>query len=125
MHRPFLCFVFLVLAALPAVGSEDGCAAEYSAEQCQQMGGGDGGGTGNPNGGSTSGCPYYLCGNATGVVQSAWGWCEATQAWSDCPIGYCEYRSCIGTNCYPTSMTCTGCSSRQGNNLHISSCPRT
>jgi hypothetical protein len=99
MARVFRLLTFAVLAvALPVMASEDVCSAEYTAEQCQQMEG-DGGGTGNPNGGGSSGCPYYLCGNAIPDVQSASDWCEATQSYKDCPIGFCRYVPCSGSNC--------------------------
>jgi hypothetical protein len=119
--------VFLMLSALPALANEDMCSAEYSAEQCRQMNEGGGGNPagGGGGGGGSSTCPYYMCGNATFSAQSSWGWCEATQTWTDCPIFYCTYQSCVGTNCTPESITCSSCASRQGNNLHVSDCPRT
>lgn len=115
--------LLLIFCAFPAMALKSGCPAEYSAEQCEQLKDGDGD-DGSVDGGGPSTCPYYMCGNATAGVQSSWDWCEATQKWEDCPIAYCEYKWCVGSNCYPTSMTCSACSSRQGNNVHTSECPR-
>ena len=118
--------VVLVMVAVSAFGLEDTCSAQYSAEQCEQMEGGTGNtGGGNTGGGSSPGCPYYMCGNAGFDAQSAWAWCEATQSWSNCPIYFCRYMNCVGTNCSPTWEVCENCSSRQGNTVRVSSCPRT
>ncbi len=117
MYRPVWCLVFLVVVAGPAI--VDVCSAEYSPDQCDQLNGDNNGG---PAPGGT--CPFYMCGNATTAHQSSEDWCEATQSYQNCPIYYCRYSPCIGTNCYPTSMTCSTCSSRQGNNVHLSDCPR-
>lgn len=95
---------------------DGGCAAEYTEEQCAQMES-DGTSGNNTTGGR---CPYYMCGNAFAKWQSAVDWCEATQQMSDCPIEYCVYQECIGSNCYPTSKTCDKCSSRQGNKVSTS-----
>lgn len=113
----------LTLLAIPALALKSGCPAEYSAEQCEQLKD-DPGGDDSVDGGGPSTCPYYMCGNATARWQPAVDWCVATQSWVDCPISYCEYKYCVGSNCYPTSMTCTTCSSRQGNNAHESDCPK-
>lgn len=118
--------LFVSLLLLLAVPVALGCSAEYSGDQCMQMMD-DQGGTGSGSGGG-GGCPYYMCGNATGNVQANWVWCPDPDGingrYVDCPIAYCSYRNCVGSNCYPTSMTCTGCASAQGNNVHVSDCPR-
>jgi hypothetical protein len=119
-----LAVVVAVLAAAPVIA----CPAYYSGDQCEQIGGGGGddqndGSTGDGSGGGGR-CPYYMCGNAMGGYQDSWGWCEATQTYENCPIFYCQAAACVGTNCYPTTGICSDCSSRTGNNVHISSCPR-
>lgn len=99
------------------------CSAEYSAEQCCAMGYGcDTGGAPTGSGGS---CPYYLCGNATGGTQSNWVWCKTTQSYVDCPIAYCQYVPCSGSNCTPQTITCTDCADKSGSNVHLSDCPTT
>lgn len=114
----------LVLVTLPALALKSGCPAEYNLQQCEQAKD-DGGIDEDEGGGSGGSCPFYMCGNATPRVQSAWGWCDATQAESDCPIQYCEYQQCVGTNCTPYWIVCSACSSREGNNTSTTDCPRT
>lgn len=124
--RPLLLVTAVLLSALPAVaqsdddGDDHACSAEYSGEQCLQMQ--NGGDTQPP--GSGDGCPFNLCGNASPSAISSVGWCEATESWEDCPIAYCSYSPCIGTNCTPTFIVCSACSSRQGNNADMTNCPR-
>lgn len=118
MLTRFQAFVLMsILFCVPGASAGE-CPAEYSAEQCEQMMEDDG----DSNGGGT--CSYNMCGNATFENQSSWGWCEATQSWVDCPIFFCKYVPCIGRNCTPTWIVCSGCSSREGNNVQSSSCPR-
>ena len=100
------------------------CSAEYSAEQCCDMGFGCDGGAPTGGSGGTS-CPYYLCGNATGAAQSNWVWCRTSQNYVDCPIAYCQYSPCVGTNCTPQTITCSDCPDKSGTNAHITECPRT
>jgi hypothetical protein len=111
----------MIFIASSALAWDAGCAAEYDEETCKQMG--EDGTGGNPTTGGT--CPYYMCGNAFPRTQSSVAWCDATQEKSDCPIEYCEYRPCIGFNCYPTWEVCTACESRAGNRVHVTECPRT
>ena len=117
-----LCVVAAVLIAVPGEAQE--CSAEYSGDQCLQINN-DGSGSTGPGGGGGGACPYYLCGNAGSARQSAMVWCPETEAFVDCPIFYCRYSPCSGTNCYPTSMNCSACPSQSGNNAHESDCPRT
>lgn len=122
--------VLLTLGAIPALASIDRCLNDYNCEQCRQMYGDPGApcppptGGGSTGGGSSS-CPYYMCGNATGQTQPSWGWCEATGSYTDCYIAYCRYVPCVGENCHPEWMVCSTCSSRSGNNVRTSECPRT
>jgi hypothetical protein len=109
----------IVLLALPAFAV---CSAEYSGDQCAQIDNLDG--ADSTSGGGGDYCPYYLCGNATGKVQTNLVWCQETGNYQDCPIAYCEYQKCIGSNCTPTTITCTACASKTGNNVHESACPR-
>jgi hypothetical protein len=112
-----LALVFVVPAAAQY------CSPEYSGEQCLQSGGTENADTGGGGLGAPS-CPYYMCANAVPGNQDGDGWCEATQSYVSCPIFYCQYRPCAGSNCYTTWQICSDCSSRQGNNLHLSDCPR-
>lgn len=113
--------LMMLCVATSAMAWDAGCAAEYDEETCKQME--DDGTGGNPTTGGT--CPYYMCGNAFARWQSAVAWCDATGENTDCPIEYCEYRACIGSNCYPSWEVCTTCASREGNRAHQSACPRT
>jgi hypothetical protein len=120
--RLLLWIALAVLAAAPPVFA---CGAQYTQEQCRQMDNQDDGSTGDgTGGGGASSCPYYMCGNAVPNQQSAVDWCEATQTYTDCPIAYCRYEQCSGTNCYPRWEICTACSSRSSNNAVPSQCPR-
>jgi hypothetical protein len=114
--------IFIILAGLPAMALVH-CPAEYSEEQCDQMADEDGttGGSGTTGGGA---CPYQMCGNAVADFINSYDWCEATNKQSNCPISYCAYQACIGTNCTPTSGVCSTCSSRSGNTADIEDCPR-
>jgi hypothetical protein len=116
-------YILLALVAAPVAAHAQVCSAEYSGDQCEQMHR-DGVNPDGTSGGGGYQCPYYLCGNATGNVQSSVAWCEATQNYKDCPIAYCTYQQCVGTNCTPETITCSSCPSRQGNNVHLSECPR-
>ena len=121
MRVAWLCgLVLLLFVALPGQGQ---CSAEYTGEQCEQLNND----IDDPNdqGGGGKTCPYYLCGNAGARAQSAYVWCPESVAYVDCPIYYCQYSPCIGTNCYVTSVNCTACASQAGNNGHESTCPRT
>lgn len=120
MRAIVLLSVLFLFFAAPARA----CSAEFGIDQCDQMrddGGDSSGGSQNSAGG---GCPYYMCGNAMPSAQSAVQWCEATQTWTNCVIGFCAYAECSGYNCYVTSETCSVCSSLQGNNAHGTPCPR-
>lgn len=113
----------LVLVTLPALALKSGCPAEYNLQQCEQAK--DDGGIDEDEGGGSGGtCPYDMCANATARMQDAWGWCEATQTEANCPIAYCEYQPCVGSNCYVSWIACSACSSRQGNNGHETECPK-
>jgi hypothetical protein len=113
----FLASLISLCWALPAAAQ---CSPEFSGDQCLQLEdnqdptGGTGGG---------SGCRYYMCGNATGNAQANYVWCPESASYQNCPIAYCSYSSCIGTNCTPETTSCLACSSATGNNVHISSCP--
>jgi len=118
----------MLLLALPASAV---CSAEYSADQCDQMNLDDNVDT--PGGGGGQYCPYYLCGNAEGNAQTNQVWCpEAPNptpggppgAFKDCPIAFCQARTCVGSNCSPETTTCTACPSQTGNNVHVSDCPK-
>ncbi|MEA2337172.1 MAG: hypothetical protein QOE82_1179 [Thermoanaerobaculia bacterium] len=122
MRRLIPLAVLLFAIVFPQVARAQVCSAEYSGDQCDQMNRDAGDPNGNSGGGG--GCPYYMCGNATEGVISSSAWCEASQRYTDCPIFYCTYSACVGTNCTPESITCSSCASRQGNNVHISDCPR-
>jgi len=121
MRMAVMSFVALCIA-LPAAAQV--CSAEFTGPQCEQLNN-DQGGEGSGGGGSGSTCPYYLCGNAYEGHQSSYVWCEEAQDYVDCVIYYCRYQACVGSNCYPTTGTCSVCPSRTGNNVHISECPRT
>lgn len=124
MLRRFAVLLLVTFAASTTMAWDAGCAAEYTEEQCAQMQSDGTSGTSGTNGNHGT-CPYYMCGNASAKSQSAWVWCEVKRAWIDCPIAYCAYKECVGSNCYPTWIVCSDCSSSQGNNAHQSACPRT
>ena len=119
-----------LLLALPASANSyfDDPWYWFNSDQWWQMW--DGGSTGGGTTGGSGGCPYYMCGNATPNVQSAYVWCENTvdpskSKWVDCPIAYCSYQSCVGSNCTPETIDCTACTNQKGNNVHVQECPST